>query len=460
MKFKVKLFVAMLSIVLMISFAVFFMLAKYTKSSMREEADKLSFSLAQVISRLIANDLLIGDIVRVKKNLDNIKTTNEAIVYIYILDEYRKVKVSTFNNKIPSGIDKWNVLNDRTPKVQLLENKGEIIHDIGVNIIEGLDYELHIGVTERSIETLFKKVIKKFLIYITAVVIIVLILSYILSNFLTKPLNNLNLFANKLMNKEFGASMKTSGSFEVKRIMEVMNKLSMELKEYHDNFRMNFSNLLLTEKINALNILKSGLLHEIKSSITSIKLLVSGLDETNIKNDDISVIRGEAQNIEGLLKNLTGQLTASDMEIGFLNIVDIIENVIAEFEEILKRENIRVDFVPPEDIKYFKGYSNLLEHMFFNLMRNSIEAIVSDGIIRIVVVNRDDLLELTFSDTGCGIDSLTINKIFDPFFTTKKDGTGMGLYIVYNIVKIHYGDISVETSNGETTFTIKLRGAL
>ncbi|MCA1981081.1 MAG: two-component sensor histidine kinase, partial [Calditerrivibrio sp.] len=61
---------------------------------------------------------------------------------------------------------------------------------------------------------------------------------------------------------------------------------------------------------------------------------------------------------------------------------------------------------------------------------------------------------------GSGIDNITINKIFDPFFTTKKDGTGMGLYIVYNIVKIHFGDIQVDSKPGLTTFKIILRGAL
>lgn len=450
----------MLFLVLMISFGIFFMLSKYTKSSMREEADKLSLSFAIVTSRLIVNDLLLGDIVRIKKNLENIKTTNEAIVYIYIVDEYRKIKVSTFGDKIPEGIENWNPLLEKVSNVQLLENKGEIIHDIGVKIVDSLDYELHIGITEKSVEILFKKVIRKFLLYTIVVVLTVLLLSYILSRFLTKPLNNLHSFANELMDKKFGNTIVPSGSFEVKKIIEVMNKLSIELKEYHDNFKMNFSNILLTEKINALNILKSGLLHEIKSSITSIKLLVSGLDETTIRNEDISVIRDETENIEALLKNLTGQPITSGMDIGFVDISNIINEVIKEYESIFKKKNIKVYFSPPEETKYFKGYYALLEHMFFNLFRNSIDAIDFDGNISISIENKDDFVEIIFSDGGSGIDNITINKIFDPFFTTKKDGTGMGLYIVYNIVKIHFGDIQVDSKPGLTTFKIILRGAL
>lgn len=428
---------------------------------MREEADKISTSFAKVTAKLIVNDLLISDIAKVEKTLKSIKETNEAIIYIYIMDENRNIIASTFGDMVPVGLKSWNILGSKRSNVVLLRNKLEVIHDVGVKILDNFGYEMHLGFTETGINELFKRVARKFMLYIAGIIFVVLLLSYLLSKFLTKPLESLYCFTNRLMNKEFGITIVPSGSFEVQRIIEAINNLSVELKNYHDNFRMTFNNLLLTEKINAFNTLKSGLLHEIKSSITSIKLLVSGLDENNIKNEDISIIRIETKNIEKLLKNLTGQITTSDIEIGFVNISEIITNILEDFKEVLIKKNIRVNLQETHDVKYIKGYYSLIEHLFINLLRNSFEAIEQDGVIDIAIsYNEEDAVEIVFSDNGKGIPIVYISKIFDPFFTTKKDGTGMGLYIVYNIVKIHFGDISVESKEGFTSFKILLRGTL
>ncbi|MCB4204890.1 hypothetical protein LF845_07955 [Deferribacterales bacterium Es71-Z0220] len=460
MKFKLKLFLSMLFVVLAISFGIFFMVSNYTKISMREEADKISISFAKVTANMIANDLLLSDLLKIEKSLSKIKKTNNGIEYIYILDENRNILVSTFGEYIPVGIETWNNLEGKDTNVVLLKNKKEIIHDVGVKIIDNLDYEMHLGFTENSIEFLFKRVMDKFIQYIILIVIIVLILSYLLSNFLTKPLSDLYHFANKLMNKEFGVTTTPSGSLEVRKIIETLNNLSIELKRYHDNFKHTFNNLLLTEKISAFNTLKSGILHEIKSSITSIKLLVSGLNENNIKNDDIAIIRDETNNIEELLKKLTGQFVVSEIDIGFVNIHEIIENVLMEFKDSILQKKVAVNYNQSSEIKYIKGYFPLLELLFYNLVRNSLEAIESNGFINISTKYLDEGVEIIFSDSGKGISTVNLSKVFDPFFTTKKDGTGMGLYIVYNIVKIHYGDIAVESKANLTSFRILLRGTI
>lgn len=119
MKFKLKLFLTLLSVALAISFAIFFMLSHYTKISMREEADKISISFAKVTANMIANDLLLSDLAKIDKNLSRIKNTNTGIEYIYILDENRNILVSTFGEYVPLDIESWNNLAEKDTNIVL-----------------------------------------------------------------------------------------------------------------------------------------------------------------------------------------------------------------------------------------------------------------------------------------------------------------------------------------------------
>lgn len=101
-----------------------------------------------------------------------------------------------------------------------------------------------------------------------------------------------------------------------------------------------------------------------------------------------------------------------------------------------------------------------LREVFVNLMTNAAEAMEGGGMLTIRTKQaEDDMISISFEDTGCGIPEANLSKIFTPFFTTKPigKGTGLGLAIVYGIVKMHRGQIYVESEEGVgSTFTITL----
>lgn len=104
-------------------------------------------------------------------------------------------------------------------------------------------------------------------------------------------------------------------------------------------------------------------------------------------------------------------------------------------------------------------YPQLLNQVFMNLLINAAQAIERWGEIRITTRANSTNLQVSISDTGCGIAPENLQHIFEPFFTTKESGigTGLGLSIVYDIIKKHQGEISVESIlNQGTTFTITL----
>ena len=104
-----------------------------------------------------------------------------------------------------------------------------------------------------------------------------------------------------------------------------------------------------------------------------------------------------------------------------------------------------------------------VEEILFNLIRNAGQAIEPPGTIWIRAhANGDAQVRIEIADTGCGIPSDTLGKIFDPFFTTKEPGkgTGLGLFIVRQIIERNRGRISVESTVGRgTTFFLDFPSA-
>ena len=102
------------------------------------------------------------------------------------------------------------------------------------------------------------------------------------------------------------------------------------------------------------------------------------------------------------------------------------------------------------------------QQVITNLMINAIQSMKDGGELNIIAVKNNSHVILEVSDTGEGIEEHYRDNIFDPFYTTKPpgEGTGLGLWNTYEIVKSYEGEISVSSENGKgSTFTIKLNSA-
>ena len=111
------------------------------------------------------------------------------------------------------------------------------------------------------------------------------------------------------------------------------------------------------------------------------------------------------------------------------------------------------------DIPEIECYPQQLNQVFMNLLVNAAQSIETKGKIKIRTRQVEDVVEISVSDTGCGIPESSLSAIFDPFFTTKPvgKGTGLGLNVAYNIIQKHRGRINVASKVGQgTTFTIRL----
>ena len=194
--------------------------------------------------------------------------------------------------------------------------------------------------------------------------------------------------------------------------------------------------------------------HEIKNPIAVIK---GYLDMFDIHNPNhtiqyIPILKGEVNRVLVLLEDF---LSINRIHINkeIIDIVYLIEEVIESFEPLLKKKKIDFVFNAPEI--YIEADYNRLKQVFINVIKNSVEAISSNGkiIVNIRIQNKYLLIEII--DNGVGMNSEDIEKLNYPFFTTKQNGTGLGVYLSKEIIEKHSGTMKYQSNQGMKV-TIKL----
>ena len=130
-----------------------------------------------------------------------------------------------------------------------------------------------------------------------------------------------------------------------------------------------------------------------------------------------------------------------------------VEEVIALIEHDLKLDNILIEKEIRAGLPYVSADRKQIQEIFFNIIRNAAQAIKGNGKITIRAKEENGKIKVDVEDTGTGISQRHLDQIFNPFFTTKEPGkgTGLGLFIVKQIVERNNGRISVESEVGKGT---------
>lgn len=207
--------------------------------------------------------------------------------------------------------------------------------------------------------------------------------------------------------------------------------------------------------------------HELRTPLTSIKGFIETLEqekEPELMDRYLQIIKRNTERLIGIVKDLLiiSELEEENIDIKFseVNLEETIENSIKIFEQKIKEKNLDLQLNISDDIGLIKADAFKLEQVFINLISNAIYYTEKGGIcINVLQVN--DKIKIEVIDTGAGIPKDSLPRIFDRFFkinkSSSKDSTGLGLAIVKHVVKLHKGEIFVESQIREgTKFTIYL----
>ncbi len=223
--------------------------------------------------------------------------------------------------------------------------------------------------------------------------------------------------------------------------------------------------LLQAEKIASLGRLSAGVAHEINNPLSGIliyaELLQREIGPQAEGKEFIEEIITQTMRCQEIVQRL---LEFSRQSLGERTLFDL-NHIIGRCVELIGHQaifhNIQVIQNLDPELPQVAGDPGQLQQVLTNLLLNAADAMRGQGVITITTQPSPEGggVDLTFSDTGCGIPADLLEKIFEPFYTTKPvgKGTGLGLSIVYGVIQRHGGTIEVESEPGAgATFTIRL----
>jgi signal transduction histidine kinase len=248
--------------------------------------------------------------------------------------------------------------------------------------------------------------------------------------------------------------------------IEELKKTVQELAVSNGQLASTQAALMQSEKLASMGQLAAGIAHEVNNPLGIVLMYAHLLLQETQKypqiRDDLTMIADQADRCK---KIVAGLLHFARQNKVVLQPTDLRKLVEQAMKAMPMPENI--DALIEHDL----GEDPLAEvdrdqivQVLTNLVSNAVAAMPEGGTLTIRTRGQEDFVELAVVDTGVGIPKENLPKIFEPFFTTKQIGlgTGLGLAVTYGIVKMHRGDIRVE-SNADvaagptgTTFTVKL----
>ena len=238
-----------------------------------------------------------------------------------------------------------------------------------------------------------------------------------------------------------------------------------ELKVSHEELAVTQEALLQSEKLAGMGQLAAGIAHEVNNPLGVVlmyaHLLLEECDAESKMRDDVAMIAEQADRCKRIV---AGLLHFARQNKVCRTPTDIREVVDRTLRATTVPASIRLEIEHALDDPIAELDRDQIVQVLTNLVSNAIAAMEQGGALTVRTSGDARRVHFAVRDTGVGIPAANIKKIFDPFFTTKQmgKGTGLGLAVSYGIVKMHSGDIRVESqadpAAGQTgsTFTVSL----
>jgi two-component system NtrC family sensor kinase len=333
----------------------------------------------------------------------------------------------------------------------------------------------------RTLQQLLASSRRILVISIAALVCLVLVIGQVLERMVVKPLKLMERNMEVIANGNFENIPIDSRDREVLSLTSAFNKMlrELELRQRH---------LIQSEKLASLGTLLSGVAHELNNPLSNIsssgQILSEELESADLsfKRELLAQINEQTDRARNIVRSLLEFSRERDFKKQEMPLRQLLEETI-RFIKGQVPAKVAIELAVPEDISIIADKQRI-QQMFLNLIKNAAEAIPEDGSVTIAARRHraidkvgdddsiynylkyhgkctleDDTVDIEIRDTGAGIPQDLLSKVFDPFFTTKDvgQGSGLGLFIVHEIIDEHGGCIAVDSEIGKgTIFLIRL----
>ncbi|MBI3112202.1 MAG: PAS domain S-box protein [Ignavibacteriales bacterium] len=219
--------------------------------------------------------------------------------------------------------------------------------------------------------------------------------------------------------------------------------------------------LVRSQKMESIGTLAAGIAHEVGNPLTSISSLVQVIQRTT--NDEpakekLELIKNQINRIARIIRDLVDFSRPSTNVERPTDVNRVVRDALNIVQYGKKVKGISFEVELNESLPPLMLVADQLTQVFINILINAVDSFEGkSGTIQVVSGLNDGSVEIRVIDSGKGISKDDRDKIFEPFFTTKEvgEGTGLGLWVSYGIVRNFRGDILVESNPGKgSTFTV------
>ena len=220
------------------------------------------------------------------------------------------------------------------------------------------------------------------------------------------------------------------------------------------------------ERSNAVKLLAAGVAHEIGNPLNALNIhlqllarelhdLPAGPRES--LEELVQVARTEVERLDTIITQFLRAIRPTKPVLAPEQPTEVLQETLKLLKTEFENRRIAVSVDIPDAVPMVHLDRSQVKQVFFNLIKNALEAMPDGGSLKIVFGVGDVYVDISFVDTGKGIAPEEIGRVFDPYHTTKPKGSGLGLMIVQRIIEEHGGEIELASKPGTgTCFKIRL----
>ena len=251
---------------------------------------------------------------------------------------------------------------------------------------------------------------------------------------------------------------------EHRKLTKDLLERTEEVTEINEMLKMSRVEMAQREKMVAIGQMATGIAHEIGNPLASISSVVQYLArkaEAPEQKEQLSLIHYHVDRISTILKRMLGLSRPATSEYKWTDVNSLVDNTLSLINFDRRAQSVTIENTAGADLPMLWLNPQHLEQVFLNIFINALDAMNAkekeqEHCLKITTKCRNDMVEIRVRDTGIGMKSEVCKRAFESFYTTKEigKGTGLGLFISYNLLTEVDGTIKLESELGKGTTVI------
>ncbi len=468
----------MLSVIVLLSTlaaSILFVIEKREVQAIFEEQEGIGIIMAKNIANLIYSPLMFYDEDGVEESIE--AEIDEKLIYVVVFDQHRTPQGATrfikdyeeiYNfSQLGEKVDENSFFSER--KNLRIENSGQIQRILEIEVpIFYKDSKDRLGSVKigLSLEEMRKEMqeTRLMLLLIGCVGLLIGVAGAILlAQRITGPLKKLVEATVRISKGKLAQRIDITSRDEIGNLAKSFNKMSRQLLLTRKKMEEANIKLIQAEKLASIGRISAGIAHEIRNPLTSVKLNIQKLMQSENLNDvekeHLDLSQEGIKDMEKSIKDLLDYTRASELNVDRFSVEQVLEESIKTLAGSLELKKIVLEKNYQNKLPQALVDGDKLRQVFLNVLRNAYEAVEEGGKISISLSLLNDRfgdkIKVEIVDDGGGIPEKDRDLIFELFYTTKTTGIGLGLAIARKIIEQHNGSIRLkENMTQGTSFEI------